>query len=90
MVDARLGPVLAGLGDRDLLVITADHGNDPTDLSTDHTREFVPLLVAGPRVRGVDLGVRATFADVGATVAVALDADPPRLGESFLGQVVRA
>lgn len=88
MIDVRLGPLVAALGGGDLLVITADHGNDPTDTSTDHTREYVPLLVAGPRIRGgVDLGVRRTFADVGATVAEALGAAPPRLGQSFLAQV---
>jgi phosphopentomutase len=91
MIDTHLVPVVAGLGDRDLLLITADHGNDPTTPSTDHTREYVPLLVAGPRVRGgADLGVRRTFADVGATVAAALGAAPPRGGQSFLGQAVAA
>ncbi len=90
-IDARLAPIVAGLGERDLLIITADHGNDPTSPSTDHTREYVPLLVAGPRVRaGVDLGVRRTFADVGATVAAALGAPAPRTGTSFLGQVSAA
>jgi phosphopentomutase len=87
-IDARLSPLVASLGPRDLLIITADHGNDPTDQSTDHTREYVPLLVAGPRVRGgVDLGVRRTFADAGAAVAQALDVAPPRVGESFLAGV---
>ena len=87
-IDARLSPVVASLGPRDLLIITADHGNDPTDSSTDHTREYVPLLVAGPRVRGgVELGVRRTFADAGAAVAQALDVAPPRVGESFLDEV---
>ncbi len=91
MIDTNLVPVVAGLGDRDLLFITADHGNDPTTPGTDHTREYVPLLVAGPRVRGgADLGVRRTFADVGATVAAALGAAPPRGGQSFLGQAVAA
>ena len=87
-IDARLSPLVASLGPRDLLIITADHGNDPTDSSTDHTREYVPLLVAGPRVRGgVELGVRRTFADAGAAVAQALDVAPPRVGESFLDEV---
>lgn len=91
MIDTNLGPIVAALSAGDLLFITADHGNDPTDTSTDHTREYVPLLVAGPRVRGgVDLGVRRTFADVGATVAEALGAAPPRLGQSLLNQVVAA
>jgi len=87
-IDAGLGPIVAGLRERDLLMITADHGNDPTSSGTDHTREQVPLLVAGPRVRpGVDLGVRATLADVGATVAEALGAASPRAGTSVLREV---
>jgi len=85
-IDAALGPILDALRPRDVLMLTADHGNDPTTPGTDHTRETVPLLLAGPRVRpGTDLGVRTTFADVGATVAEALGAAPPRVGRSVLG-----
>jgi len=88
-IDARLDEVLAGLGPTDLAMITADHGNDPTTGSTDHSRERVPLLVAGPRVRGgVNLGVRRTFADVGATVAAALGTEGTGAGTSFLEQVL--
>ncbi len=90
-IDAALGPIVAGLGERDLLIVTADHGNDPTTPGTDHTREYVPLLLAGPRVRaGADLGVRRTFADVGATVAEALGAGLPRAGMSLLGEALAA
>lgn len=72
-VDGRLPEVLGKLQAGDLLFITADHGNDPTTPSTDHSREYVPLLAAGPLVRpGIDLGIRPTFADVGTTVADAL------------------
>ena len=68
--DAGCASVLPRLRPDDLLVITADHGNDPTTPSTDHSREHVPLLVTGPSVAaGVDLGTRATFADLGQTVA---------------------
>jgi phosphopentomutase len=89
-IDAELAKVVARLGTNDLLMITADHGNDPTTPSTDHSREYVPLLVAGARVRGgVDLGIRQTFADVGATVAQALGVEPPRVGTSVL-DLVRA
>ncbi len=64
--DARLDALLPKIGADDLLIITADHGNDPTTPSTDHSREHVPLLVYGPSVRaGVDLGTRQTFADLG-------------------------
>ncbi len=90
-IDAALGPIASGLGTRDLLIITADHGNDPTTPGTDHTRELVPLLVAGPRVRaGADLGLRLTFADVGATVAEALGDPLPRVGMSLLGEAIAA
>jgi phosphopentomutase len=57
------------LGPDDLAILTADHGCDPTTKSTDHSREYVPLLVFGKRVRSVDLGLRTTLADIGQTVA---------------------
>ena len=88
-IDAELAKVVARMGTNDLLMVTADHGNDPTSPSTDHSREYVPLLVAGARVRGgVDLGVRQTFADVGATVAQALGVKPPGVGTSVLDLVL--
>ncbi len=69
-VDRRLPEVTALLKEGDVLVITADHGCDPTTPSTDHSREYVPLLVYGPELRaGVDLGTRKSFADLGATIA---------------------
>ena len=69
-VDAWLPLFCSKMGPGDLAVITADHGNDPTTLSTDHCREYVPLLAFGPQVQhGVDLGTRATLADIGQTVA---------------------
>ena len=68
--DVRLGGLLPKLRQDDLLVITADHGNDPTTPSTDHSREHVPLLLAGDRVAaGADIGTRSTFADLGQTLA---------------------
>ncbi|MDR7427127.1 MAG: phosphopentomutase [Armatimonadota bacterium] len=84
-IDAALGPVLDAADAETLLVITADHGNDPTTPSTDHSREYVPLLVRGPGVSpGRDLGTRETFADVGATVAAALGVPWEGPGSSFL------
>jgi len=68
--DRRLPEITGSLGEQDLLIITADHGCDPTTRSTDHSREYVPLLATGKNVRpGVDLGTRGTFADVAATLA---------------------
>ena len=77
--------MLQALGEDDLLVITADHGNDPTYSGTDHTRERVPLLVVGGG-EARNLGIRNSFADVGATVAVWLGVDKSGglPGESFL------
>ncbi len=68
-LDRHVPDLLAAVAAEDLLIFTADHGNDPTTPSTDHSREAVPLLIAGPSVRGVALGERSTFADVGATIA---------------------
>jgi phosphopentomutase len=74
----------------DLVILSADHGNDPTKSdTTDHTREYVPILAAGPGLRrGVDLGTRASFADIGATVEEALGLVPRGPGSSFLGRIV--
>ena len=89
-IDAALAEVLRRVGDSDLLLVTADHGNDPTTPSTDHSREYTPILVAGPRVRaGADLGTRETFADVGATVAAALGVPWDGPGTSFLSAATR-
>jgi phosphopentomutase len=83
--DARLARVLPRLRDDDLLVVTADHGNDPTTASTDHAREYVPLLVAGTHVRpGADLGTRRTFADLGQTLAEVFGVGGLDHGTSFL------
>jgi phosphopentomutase len=86
--DTRLAALLPRLRADDLLVVTADHGNDPTTPSTDHSREYVPLLVSGVRVRaGLDLGVRETFADLGQTLAEAFGVGPLAHGTSFLREV---
>ena len=83
--DARLPEVLGRLRGDDLLVITADHGNDPTTPSTDHSREYVPLLaLTGAQRVGRPLGTRATFADLGQTLAAFFGVAPLRHGESFL------
>ncbi|MSP15765.1 MAG: phosphopentomutase [Myxococcales bacterium] len=86
--DALLPEVEACLRPGDAVFLTADHGNDPTTPGTDHTRELVPILAFGPRIRaGTDLGTRRTFADLGATLAEAFGARAPRYGQSFLGEL---
>jgi phosphopentomutase len=86
--DARLKDLLPRLRDDDLMIVTADHGNDPTTPSTDHSREFVPLLVTGARVKpGLDLGTRSTFADLGQTVAHNFGTGDMKHGVSFLSEI---
>jgi phosphopentomutase len=87
--DRALPSILSTLREDDLLFITADHGNDPTTQSTDHARECVPLLVAGPRVSPVDLGRRSTFSDLGATVAEWFGIAFRGRGTSFLTELVK-
>ena len=86
-LDAALPWMLEPVREEDLVIFTADHGNDPTTPSTDHSREVVPILVTGPRVRAVALGRRPTFADIGQTVADFLDVAPLAAGTSFLREV---
>ncbi|WP_416149639.1 phosphopentomutase [Salipaludibacillus sp. HK11] len=86
--DARLPEVLENLKDDDLLIITADHGNDPVHHGTDHTREYVPLLVYNKQLTlGKSIGIRKTFADIGATVADNFNVRLPAFGESFLDEL---
>jgi phosphopentomutase len=87
-LDARLPSLLAGVRDEDLVIFTADHGNDPTTPSTDHSREVVPVLACGPRIRPVPLGRRRTFADLGQTIAAYLGVRPLAAGTSFLGEIL--
>lgn len=85
--DERLPEILDAVQENDLLIITADHGNDPTHTGTDHTREYVPLLVYSPsQSETTTLGVRSTFSDVGATIAHNFGVKSPR-GKSFLDEL---
>ena len=86
-LDRAVPGLLARVREDDLVIFTADHGNDPTTPSTDHSRERVPLLVHGPRVRPGPLGERATFADIGQTVAEFLGVSALESGRSFLGDI---
>lgn len=86
--DKALPDIMAQIGEDDLLILTADHGNDPVHAGTDHTREYTPLLVYSPALRQPGtLGVRETFADVGATVADNFGVSAPPNGSSFLGEL---
>ncbi len=82
--DRYLPEITSKMRDDDILVITADHGCDPGDDSTDHTREYTPLIVYGKSVKPINLGTRKTFADIAATLAEYLDVDFKCDGESFL------
>jgi phosphopentomutase len=87
--DSRVPEMMGAMKPGDVLFIVADHGNDPTTASTDHSREYVPLLVYGQRVKAaVNLGTRDSFADLGATVAELLDIDPLQNGTSFADEIV--
>ena len=87
--DARLARMLPMLLPTDLLVVTADHGNDPSTPSTDHSREYVPVLLSGAHLRsGADIGTRSTFADLGQTLAEVFGVGPLAHGTSFLGEIL--
>lgn len=86
--DGWLPSFLSKLGEDDAVLITADHGCDPGDISTDHTREFTPLLVCGKRIRPVNLGLRDTFADIASTVAELLGVEYDTVGKSFAEEIV--
>lgn len=85
--DRALAALLPLIRDDDLLIICADHGNDPIHHGTDHTREYVPLLVYNPLAKGINLGTRETFADVGATISENFNVEMPVIGRSFLGKI---
>lgn len=87
-LDGQIPIILDALKDEDILILTADHGCDPTTVSTDHSREYVPLLVYGRRIKqGINLGIRATLADVGATIAEYLGVGTLKHGKSFLRDI---
>jgi phosphopentomutase len=86
-LDRAVPALLERIRAEDLIIFTADHGNDPTTSSTDHSREVVPVLVFGPKVRPMDLGRRRTFADIGQTVAEFFEVPALAAGTSFLSEI---
>ncbi len=88
--DARLPEIMAAMKDDDILMICADHGNDPTHTGWDHTREHIPFVAYGKGIKeGVDLGVRESFADIGATIAEILGVSGTSIGESFAKDILK-
>jgi phosphopentomutase len=86
-LDRWIPALLSRIRRDDLIILTADHGNDPTTPSTDHSRERVPVLIPGPAIRPVAIGERQTFADVGQTIAEFLGVAPLAAGTSFLADI---
>ena len=86
--DSRLGEIMGVMRDEDILFLTADHGCDPTTASTDHSREYIPILVYGKGVEPVNLGIRETFSDIGATICDYLKVQKPENGKSFLDEIL--
>ncbi|ACL77495.1 phosphopentomutase [Ruminiclostridium cellulolyticum] len=88
--DNRLPEILSAMGDNDMLIITADHGCDPTTPSTDHSREYVPVVIYGKGIKeDVNLGTRKTFADIACTVAEVFNAGNIFPGRSFLREIIK-
>ena len=88
--DARIPEIIEAMNDKDILIINADHGNDPAYKGTDHTREYIPLLVYGKDIKeGINLGTRKSFADIGATVADILNVSKTKNGTSFKEEVMK-
>ena len=87
--DARIPEIEKLLQPNDIVIITADHGCDPTYKGTDHTREYIPILIFGPNIKPVSIGIRKTFADIGQTLAEYFDLSPFEHGESFLEEIIK-
>ena len=87
--DKRLEEIISKMKEDDLLILTADHGCDPTTISTDHSREYIPILVYGQKVKSVDLQIRNSFADIGASIADYFKVSPTEIGKSFLKNIYK-
>ena len=87
--DGRLPEIIAAMKPEDILILCADHGNDPKHAGTDHTREYIPVILYGGSLKpGVNLGTRKSFADIGDTIAEYLSVPKAHVGESFLNQIL--
>jgi phosphopentomutase len=88
--DARIPELRAALRPNDILMLTADHGNDPVAPGFDHTREYIPIILCGENIKaGVDMGTRNSFGDIGQTIAEYLGTEPTAIGKSFLSRVLK-
>lgn len=87
--DIQLNELMNQLNPHDLLIVTADHGNDPTHEGSDHTREYVPLLVYSQALKGKAIPDRESFADIGATIAEIFEVKAPKIGKSFLSDLIK-
>jgi phosphopentomutase len=88
--DNRVPEIISSMNDEDILILTADHGCDPTTESTDHSREYVPVIVYGKQVKsGANIGIRKSFSDIGKTVLDLLNVENDLYGESFVKEIVK-
>ena len=86
--DARVPEILNALKEEDIVIITADHGNDPTATGTDHTREYIPILIYGKKIKkGINIGTRHSFSDIGSTIAEAFKVKKIANGSSFWKEI---
>ncbi|MFZ7120431.1 MAG: phosphopentomutase [Eubacteriaceae bacterium] len=87
--DNRLPEIIEMMDEDDVLIINSDHGCDPSTVSTDHSREYIPILIYGNRIKSINLGIRKTFADIGATVCELVGVDRIKNGESFFSEIIK-
>lgn len=88
--DNKLPEIMGNMKETDMLIITADHGNDPSTPSTDHSREYIPILIYGKQINNnVSIGTRATYADIGETVLDILGLEPLNTGKSFKNEIIK-
>ena len=88
--DSKLPIIIKNMKETDLLIITADHGNDPSTPSTDHSREYIPILIYGKQIKeNVNIGIRQTYADIGETILDFLNMPLLKTGNSFKNEIIK-